>query len=202
MLINYYRLKESLFSRINGLVLKPFFKKCGKSVYINRLLKVDGFKNIIIGDNVRINYKTWLAASNSLNEDCLLEIGNGSAIGNFNHIFATKHVKIGEFVLTADKVYISDNLHRYENPDIPIILQGVKQLNSVEVGDGTWIGENACIIGAKIGKNCVIAANAVVTKDIPDYCVAAGVPAKIIKKFNLSSNKWEKTNENGEFVNT
>jgi acetyltransferase-like isoleucine patch superfamily enzyme len=58
------------------------------------------------------------------------------------------------------------------------------------IGDGSWIGENACIIGAHVGKNCVIGANAVVTSDIPDYSVAVGVPAVVIKRFDAPSKMW------------
>lgn len=54
-----------------------------------------------------------------------------------------------------------------------------------------WIGEGVCIIGAKIGKNVVVGANAVVTKDIPDYCVVVGQPARIIKRYNLQKQIWE-----------
>ncbi|WP_339882837.1 acyltransferase [Polaribacter vadi] len=150
-------------------------------------------KNISIGNNVYIAYKTYLSSmSLTGNKKPILEIGDGTSIGNFNHIFATEKVVIGRKVLTADKVYISDNLHSYENISIPIIDQKIKQISHVEIGDGSWIGENVCIIGVKIGKNCVIGANSVVTKNIPDYCVAAGSPAKIIKKFNSSINKWER----------
>ena len=104
-----------------------------------------------------------------------------------------KKIIIGKKVLTADKVYISDNLHSYEDVTIPIIDQKIKQINHVEIGDGTWIGENVCILGVKIGKNCVIGANSVVTKDIPDYSVVVGSPAVIIKKFNITANRWEKS---------
>lgn len=56
---------------------------------------------------------------------------------------------------------------------------------------GTWIGTNAVIVGnVHVGKNCVIGANSVVTKDIPDYCVVAGVPATIIRKYDELSNSW------------
>ena len=107
---------------------------------------------------------------------------------------------IGENVLTADKVYISDNLHSYTNIHLPILQQPIKQLKDVYIGSGTGIGENACIIGATIGKQCVIGANAVVTKDIPDYCVAVGAPATIIKRYNLKKQRWVKTHANGDFV--
>lgn len=161
-----------------------------------------GARRIAIGNNVTIRYKTWLAAVplDNLTEGSIIEIKDGTAIGNFNHIYATKKIIINQDVLTADKVYITDNLHDFSNIQKSIINQGIKQISEVHIGKGTWIGENACIIGVKIGRNCVIGANAVVTKDIPDYSIAVGVPARIIKRFNLETNQWEKTNKLGEFI--
>ena len=75
---------------------------------------------------------------------------------------------------------------------MPILKQKIKQIGTVVIGEGSWLGENVCVIGANVGKNCVIGANSVVTKDIPDYSVAVGVPAKVIKSYNFSSKKWEK----------
>jgi acetyltransferase-like isoleucine patch superfamily enzyme len=177
------------------------FKRLGLFSFINHPLRIDGAKNISIGDKVIVQYKTWLASMPLTDtKNPILEIGNGSAIGNFNHIYATKKIIIGRKVLTADKVYISDNLHSYENPFIPIIDQSIKQNREVFIGDGCWIGENVCIIGASIGKHCTIGANSVVTNDIPDFCVAVGSPAKIIKRYNSNSLSWEKTNPDGSFI--
>mgnify|MGYP001675646852 FL=1 len=67
----------------------------------------------------------------------------------------------------------------------PVIFKG-----DVVIKEGAWIGENVSIIGACIGRNSVVAANSVVTKDIPDYSVCAGVPAKIIKKYCFERNEW------------
>lgn len=186
----YLKLKRHYWWLTNESV----YKKLGKSSYIDRPLRIDGPENISIGKNVSVKYKTWLASmpqTNTLHP--FLEIGDGSIIGNFNHIYATTEIIIGKRVLIADKVYITDNLHGYTDPNIPIMDQPLRQLNKVHIGDGTWIGENVCVIGASIGKNCVIGANSVVTKDIPDFCVAVGCPAKIIKRYNLMSNIWEKT---------
>jgi acetyltransferase-like isoleucine patch superfamily enzyme len=164
-------------------------------------LRIDGKKNVIVGKSVIIQYKTWLASMPLVaNGECLLQIGDGSCIGNFNHIYATKKVIIGTKVLTADKVYISDNLHSYQDINIAILDQPVKQNNEVIIGDGTWIGENVCILGVTIGKNCVIGANAVVTKNLPDYSIAVGNPAKIIKRFCLETNQWRKTFDDGKFI--
>ncbi|HPF01107.1 MAG TPA: acyltransferase [Bacteroidales bacterium] len=172
------------------------FKKLGMYSYINRALKIDGAKNISIGRKVTIQYKTWLASRPlTANNSPILEIGDGSAIGNFNHIYSTNKIIIGKKVLTADKVYISDNIHGFLNPLVPIMNQPIIQKNAVIIGDGTWLGENVCVIGAKIGKNCVIGANSVVTKDIPDFCIAVGAPARVIKRYNFETQEWEKTNK-------
>jgi acetyltransferase-like isoleucine patch superfamily enzyme len=176
-------------------------KKLGKNSFIISPRAIDGGKNIEIGDNVYIQYKTWLAALSLTGEkECVLKIEKGSVIGNFNHIYATKSIVIEEYVLTADKVYISDNLHGYEDINTPILRQSIIQNHEVVIGSGSWLGENVCVLGAKIGKQCVIGSNSVVTKDIPDYCVAVGAPAKIIKRYNFSTNRWEKTDSKGNFI--
>ena len=65
-------------------------------------------------------------------------------------------------------------------------------MRDVVIGEGSWLGEHVCVIGASIGKNCVIGANSVVTHDVPDYSIAVGVPAKVIKRYNFNSKQWEK----------
>ncbi len=161
--------------------------------HIQELLRVDGKENISILNGVIIQKFTWIAAVPLTKaEKCHLSIGEGSIIGHFNHIFATGEIEIGKNVLTADKVFISDNQHEFSNINLPIHFQGIKQLPKVIIGDGCWIGENVCIIGASIGKNSVVGANSVVTKDVPDYCVVVGSPARVIKKYNILSQKWEK----------
>lgn len=175
----------------NYLIYFSAFKKIGKHVRIYSPLRIDGAKNIIIGDSVMIFKGTWLASISLNNEEKpSLEIREGVTIGHFNHIIATSSIIIEPYVLTASGVYISDNLHNYEDISLPIKKQQIKQCPPVRIGEGSWIGEHVCIIGASIGKHCVIGANAVVTHDIPDYCVAVGVPAKIIKRFDFNNNIW------------
>jgi acetyltransferase-like isoleucine patch superfamily enzyme len=129
-----------------------------------------------------------------------LRIGSGTYIGRFCHIYATAEITIGTKVLMADKVYIADNLHGHADITVPVIDQPVQQTNPVAIGDGAWLGENVCIIGASVGKNAVIGANAVVTKDIPDYAVAVGAPAYIIKRFDNNLQQWRKTDKLGNFI--
>lgn len=185
------RLKSIIYMVIN----RNLFGKMGYGCRIYSPLKINGKCNIHIGNQVTVEYKSWLAAIPIKKEGTAkLEIEDGVTIGHFNHIYATEYIKIGRNVLTADRVYISDNLHGYENIHEPVQAQPIRQIAPVEIGEGSWLGEGVCIIGAKIGKGCVIGANAVVTKDIPDYSVAVGIPAKVIKKYNFNSKKWESTN--------
>lgn len=169
------------------------FKKLSIYSLIDSPLRIDGMKNICISKGVVVQYKTWLAAVPLIgNSNCILEIGEGSIIGNFNHIYATSCIKIGKNVLTADKVFITDNSHGYSNISIPIMHQPIKHIGDVKIGDGSWLGENVCVLGASIGKNCIIGSNSVVNKDIPDYCMAAGSPAIIIKRYNHKTKEWQK----------
>ena len=94
-------------------------------------------------------------------------------------------------MLFADKISLIANEHNYANVMIPIMNQGCKKLPII-VGDGTWIGINATILGGTdIGKNCVVAAGAVVKGKFPDYCVIGGVPARIIKQYYPEENVWK-----------
>ena len=81
-------------------------------------------------------------------------------------------------------MYITDCDHEYRDINVPVIDQGIVQRGQmVSIGEGSYIGINAVIVGnVKIGKHCVIGANSVVTKDVPGYCVAVGSPARVIKK--------------------
>lgn len=173
---------------------KLIFGKINWRVRIFSLLSIEGGKNIyFMGKGIIINKYTWLAAKPLTGCGvCRLVIGSGTRIGHFNHIYCTQSIMIGNNVLTADKVYISDNLHGYKDIEMPIWKQPIQQLNPVVIGDGAWIGENVCIIGANVGRGSVIGANSVVTKDIPDYSVAVGIPAKVIKQYNFKNCQWEK----------
>lgn len=166
----------------------------------SRLVKatVDGHKRIFIGNKVYVNTGGWLACDPLTgNEKASLTIGDGTYIGRYCHIYSTSKIEIGRKVLMADKVYLSDNLHGHTAVNLPVIDQPIQQVNPVFIGDGAWLGENVCVIGASVGKNSVIGANSVVTKDIPDFCVAVGAPAVIIKRYNFETNKWCKTDKLG-----
>lgn len=116
-------------------------------------------------------------------------IGANVHIGEYNHLTAIDSIIIKDNVLTGRRVTISDNNHGTFIKDELNTNPSLRELSSkgpVVIGENVWIGENVCILsGVKIGKGCIIAANAVVTKNFPDYCLLAGVPAKIIKQLEI-----------------
>lgn len=191
----------SLYVRLFRLVFARRFRHFGRGSSVIFPAGVDGAPNIVLGDDVYIAYKTYLAALPHTGhvDDCLLEIGTGSRIGRFNHIYATRRVVLGANVLTANNVYISDNLHGYRDPVLPILQQPIVQNGVVEIGEGSWLGHNACVLGARIGRHCVIGANAVVTRDIPDLCVAVGAPAVIVRRYDTATQTWRATRPDGSF---
>lgn len=108
-------------------------------------------------------------------------IGQHSSINSGSWISAMGSVKIGNYVLIGPYVIIHSANHKFDRLDIPIQKQGWNKLN-VNIEDNVWIGANAIILpGVTIGKGSVIGAGAVVTKDIPPYSIAVGIPARVIK---------------------
>lgn len=114
-------------------------------------------------------------------------------VGLNSMISAAKLIHIKKNVLIAQNCFIGDHDHEYKDINVPIRYQGLKNVKPVIIEDGAWIGANVTICsGVTIGKNSVIGANSVVTKDIPNYSVAVGVPAKIIKKYDTKTKTWKK----------
>ena len=186
-----FRLYRYLLRHLQALRYRMALQTFGRKSQIISPLSLDGKGNMSIGDNVYVGYKTWLAALPLTGEkQCRLELQDGVTIGHFNHIYATKRIILEKDVLTADRVYISDNLHGYADIHVPIKNQPIVQRGEVVIGEGSWLGENVCVLGARIGKHCVVGANSIVTRDIPDYSVAVGAPAKVIKKYDFNRNMW------------
>lgn len=169
---------------------RPVFRILGHEACLFRPFRIDGAEGIEMGSSTVLQRGGWLYCCGIDGIPASLKLGKGCVFGYNNHITAVREVVIGDYVLTANNVYISDNLHGYEDISKPVMFQPIRFKKAVSIGDGCWIGENACIIGARIGRNCVIGANAVVTHDIPDYSVAVGIPAEVIRQFDPQLQEW------------
>lgn len=188
---NLNKINKGFWYLITQLKLKRQFKKIGKNTIVFKPMQIDRPQSIEIEDNVFISESSWLMGNGNSGESSMI-IQEGTVIGHFSHIIALSNVVIEKNVLLADKVFISDCTHNYEQIYCPIISQGVSILKPVSIGEGSWLGENVCVCGASIGKHCVVGANSVVTEDIPDYSVAVGSPAKVVKKYDFEIEQWVK----------
>jgi acetyltransferase-like isoleucine patch superfamily enzyme len=109
------------------------------------------------------------------------------------NISAAHKIVIGEYVLLARNVYISDHAHAFENIHVPIMRQGINGIAPVSIGPSTWLGQNVVVLpGVTIGQHCVIGANSVVNASVPDFCVAVGAPARVVKRYNSNARRWER----------
>ena len=142
-----------------------------------------------------------------INRDCWIQVVPGyiddkgakliikahAGIGMGAHISAAHQVMIEEHVLLGRNVFISDHAHAFENITSPISEQGINRIAPVTIGREAWLGENVVVLpGVTIGKHCVIGASSVVNRSIPDFCVAVGVPARVIKRYNAETGVWER----------
>jgi len=118
-----------------------------------------------------------------------LIIGNGCQIGDYCHITCATRLDIGENVLMGQGVFIADSNHVFSDISRPVFTQGLRA-KPISIGAGSWLGNHAAVVGCSIGRNCVVGANSVVTRDVPDYCVVAGAPARIIKRYDAQSGEW------------
>lgn len=177
-------------NRLFTMWIKQFLKDVGKGVIIEQGCTFYGEKFIKIGNRTKIQSGSSLEAHYKYNNQTFepsIEIGENCNFGRDNHITSTNRIVIGNNLLTGKRVTISDNNHGRFLKDELMVAPAERQIISkgaVEIGDNVWIGENACILsGVTIGEGCVVAANAVVTKDVPAYSLVAGVPAKIVKRY-------------------
>lgn len=173
------RLKAKVFS----ILASGAFAEFGKKSVLVPPIRLDGEARIFIGDRVTVNARSWLQVLPDCEDAVGLKIGSGTSIGSSGVISAASSIIIGENVLLAPNVCIVDHIHKYDDISAPIRSQGVAKIGPVLIKRNTWVGQNVVILpGVTIGENCVIGANSVVNRDIPRYSVAAGCPARVLKR--------------------
>lgn len=156
-------------------------------------------KNIKIGKNFTSGFACRIEAFPVKNsKKYCIEIGENVQINDFVHIASIHSIKIGDNVLMASKIFISDHNHgsygdSHSDSPLTIPSERVSVSQGVIIEDNVWIGESACILpGVTIGFGSIIGALSVVSKSIPPYSIAVGNPAKIVKKYDFLTNKWIK----------
>jgi acetyltransferase-like isoleucine patch superfamily enzyme len=147
---------------------------------------------IHVGAHTLIGPDISLSAGMVPGQQCItnpvVTIGDRCLIGRGSGIVGHFSIEIGNDVWTGHNVYITDQNHGYEDVTRPISQQSQPE-RAVKIGDGSWLGYGSVVLpGVTIGEHCVIGANSVVTRDVPSFSVAVGVPARVIKKY--VDNSW------------
>lgn len=188
-------IKEFLYLGICKVYTVIFFSN---SRLIRLPIDLRGKRGINLGKQLTTGYHCRLE-SFSIDNSVTLTFGNNVQINDFVHINAVNHVNIGDNTLIASKVFITDLEHGSyignENDSIPdsIVKDRPLSFKPVNIGKNVWIGELVSVLpGVTIGDNSIIGSNSVVTKSIPANSIAVGNPAKVIKQFNFSTNRWER----------
>jgi acetyltransferase-like isoleucine patch superfamily enzyme len=172
-----------------SIAISGAFAKFGKGTVIMPPFRVSGESRIAIGDNVFLGSDCWMQTlPDGENRSVAISIGNGTKMSGMCVISAVREVRLEPEVLLARNVYISDHSHKYADTDRPILAQGVDKIRPVLIKRGAWLGENVVICpGVTVGAGSVIGANSVVNRDVPDYSVAVGSPAKVVRSIKTSN---------------
>jgi lipopolysaccharide O-acetyltransferase len=194
-LFSRYGFRGSIKLLVDLINTRLFFPACR---IIRRPYYIRGSKLIKFGKGFTTGVGMRLDAFAEKEQGHLIEFGNDVQLNDYVHIAAIYSVKIGNNVLIASKVFITDHHHGnygavtslHSHPKTPPADRPLFH-NAVVIEDNVWIGEFVCVMpGVVIQEGSVIGAMSVVTKNIPPYSIAVGSPARVIKKFDFETNSW------------
>lgn len=190
---NEYTISESIKLFYSLVITKIFYRN---SRLIRHPFNIRGKSSMELGKKLTTGYNCRFDLPG--NNKKTLFIGNNCEIGDNVHLVAYEKVIIGNNVLMASKIFISDTNHgAYSGDDqsSPSTFPNSRPLitKPVIIGDNVWIGENVCVLpGVTIGSGSIIGANSVVNKDISANCIAVGIPAIVKKRFFNNEKIWKK----------
>ena len=132
-----------------------------------------------VGPQVLFEPNVWLTTGGSGR----IRIGAGTFLNLAVMVASLNLVEIGEHCMFANGCFVTDGSHRFDDPELPVPWQGFTTKGPTRVGDNVWCGANVVITsGVTVGERSVIGANSVVTRDIPPFSIAAGAPAKVLRR--------------------
>ena len=170
---------------------KKLFGAFGKGSYCIKPLRVVGGKHVHIGKNVSILNALRIEAHSRNNRyNCIIDIGDNTNIEQNVHITGAEQINIGKEVSILGGTVITDIIHPYNDTSLPASKQDI-MTKPVNIGDQCFLGMYSMIMpGVTLGRHVIVGAHSVVTMNVPDCCVVAGNPAKIIKRYDREQASW------------
>ena len=185
----------------------PAFSNKPRNLRIDLPRQILNPERMVMGDNISLGPNSFLIAqkyyptavmqgpghSNIRQQfDSLIQIGNRVTATAGLQIAACNRVLIEEDVMFASNVHLNDSLHGYTDVSIPFKYQDLTKIAPICIKKGSWIGQNVVVLpGVTIGELSIVGANSVVRNNVPDRSIAAGNPARVIKRWNQTSKIWE-----------
>ncbi len=186
-------------NRLWSRVLRRSLARAGSSFNVDFTTRILGAKCVAVGDDFYAGRGFKLVITNQEATDLLVCIGNHVGLNDFVTIAAQDHILIGNNVLIGAGVYLGNISHgRYKGldqslPESPPNSRPFASSGVLTIESNVWLGEDVIIPGGvTIGRGAIVGAGSVVTKDIPPYAIAAGNPARVIKKFDPKIGSWER----------
>lgn len=180
------RLRNKAFTH----AVAPGFHSFGKRSVLALPMEVSRTGHISIGSRVYVGPYSWLSVVDPPRADVVLRIGDDVSIAGACVISAALQVDIAAGALLARGVYIADHDHAFSDTLRPVRFQGITEPRPVRIGEGSWLGQNVVVTaGVTVGRGAVVGAGSVITKDIPDYAVAVGAPARVLRTIQIGCDR-------------
>lgn len=191
----------SLIGKFYTWLVKGQFYFFGKNSTIQPILNTANARYISIGEDVNIGAMSRISVSTEFgstkvksNNQIKIKIGNHVDIGNNAFISGNNNIIIGEHVIMSSYIFITDHDHGFANIEKSIHEQPLSENGHTIIENNVFLGTKCSILkNVTIGQRSIIAANSVVTRDVPPFSIVAGNPAKIIKKYDFDQKKWIST---------
>ena len=165
-----------------SVLISGAFASFGEHSVLALPIRLSGVSGMTIGSHVYVGAGSWLQILPHEGGSGSLVLGDGTRISGAVVISVAQEVTLGRSVLLAKNVYISDHIHAYGNPELPVVDQGITRIAPVHIEDGAWLGQGVVVVpGVTIGAGSVVGANSVVTTDIPPRSLAVGAPARVVR---------------------
>jgi acetyltransferase-like isoleucine patch superfamily enzyme len=184
----------------------PAFANAPKNLTIKMPREIHNPQLMLVGDDVKVGPNSVLKAITRYPGDWMrhpqgahieqtftprIAIGHRVTATAGLHIAACREITIEDDVMFASNVLLVDSSHAYRNANTPYKYQGFFKLEPILIRRGAWIGQNVVVMpGVTIGELAIIGANSVVTHDIPDQCIAIGIPARVVKRWDSALSEW------------